>query len=194
MIKVWFKNINRNIKLKRKKNNFSIFVLVLPPGRNALSSIAIWPVAETAERLIVQYWKTNMSIPYQVELLSLSMCHPGPSTYIMFPSTQSDNYLCYNKNFPLLPTKHGIYIYQLNKSINKWSERVLKYSVRIFHAFILYVLGSRHLSLRLEMIRLILLHSEASLHVASHFQPCKISGRAHENLKHWFALLDQSNY
>lgn len=137
--------------------------------------------------------EANIFISSLVELHSLSMCHLGPSAYTRFWSAQSDNYLCCNNKFLLLPTKYVIYIDLLNKLIHD-QKTVLKWSIRLFLTFMLYIWGSQCLSLTLEVIRFILLHCEASLHVASHFCSCKFSGRVYGNVKHWFILLDQSNY
>lgn len=139
----------------------------------------------------LQYWKQIFLYhPWWRYVKSL---HATLDSRTRFWSAQSDNYLCYNNKFLLLPTKYVIYIDLLNKLIHD-QKTVLKSSIRLFLTFMLYIWGSQCLSLTLEVIRFILLHCEASLHVASHFCSCKFSGRVYGNVKHWFILLDQSNY
>ena len=81
--------------------------------------------------------EANNFISSLVDLHSLSMCHLGLSAYTRFWSAQSDNYLCCNNNFLLLPTKYVIYIDLLNKSIHD-QKTVLKSSIRLFLTFMLY--------------------------------------------------------
>ena len=123
-------------------------MFVFPLGRNTLSSIPIWAVAETAWWLTLQYWK-QIILYHPWWTYIVSPCATLDSAYIRFWSAQSDNYLCCNNNFLLFPTKYVIYIDLLNKSIHD-QKTVLKSSIRLFLTFMLYTWGSQCLSLTLK--------------------------------------------